>query len=373
MQDAYPQTEGGQKVYGISAFPAWDGLRMSMASQLSVMYGWDSEYSSSVIETKVDASETPRKITDDESMYKRVVKFLFSANQMGIMDPDSATQTWDAISAKWKEDGRILFSPWAWSVSGFNTTENADADDFKGYASVWPEDATMSIYPDMYTGAVTSLSIGKATSNLDAALKFLNFYYTYECSDLLYNGPKGVLWDVDGSGQRYVTDAGWNIIDNDGDFPDGGKASSARNVLNHTPMSRYLTLAQYPGQQMDYTLWESSITRNPSKLKQDWRTANGNAIDMLDRAKKSGMVLKGSQAINMVELLGDDMSATVQQIGDVVKSQSWLAVFAKDEAEFEAIWDQMQADTEGLGMNDYYTWYLGAWETAKANAAKYQP
>lgn len=373
MVDAYPQTESGQKTYGISLFPSWDGFNLSNATYIMHIYGVDGSYASQLVETYADGTQDPLSMLDDGSQYKRNLKFYFQANQMGLLDPDSVTQTWDAISAKWAE-GRIMFSPWSWSVSGFNNDENVNAETPKGYASVWPKDTTMLLYPDQYTGATESImGIGKASTKVDAALKFIDFYYSIEGNDLIYNGPQGIIWDVGEDGKRYVTEEGWNIIDNGSDLPGGGALSAARGIFNSSPFSGNSAHPDYPGQPLDYTLWESTLLRSSSQLTEEWRDANGGAINSMKKAINDGNVVKSTAAVTMVQPMSDDMAATYKQIGDAVKTHSWKAVYAKDEAEFEAIWDQMQADADGLGMQEYMTWFMGAWNEALANDAKYAP
>ncbi|MEA4889121.1 MAG: hypothetical protein VB070_06630 [Clostridiaceae bacterium] len=373
MVDAYPKTDDGLKTYGISLFPSWDGRSMANATYVSVIYGVDSEYSCNLCETPVDGSGTPIEILDNDSQYKRVLKFFFKANQMGILDPDSATQTWDIIVEKWGK-GRIMFSPWNWSVGDFNVPTNTNVDNFKGYASVWPEDAKQGIYPDQYVGSTWDLALSSSTKNVDAALRFFDFYYSFEGMDLVLNGPQGVIWDVDSQGMRYVTDAGWDILENkSGAMPDGGKLGAAVGIINAQTISSYTKNPATSGQTMGYSLWETSLTHNPTKLVINWRAANGGYANSLALAKATNRVVKSTQAVKMVTPADDDMTAIMNQIGDVLKTASWQMVFAKDEAEFEAIWAKAQSDADGLGMEKVMTWFLAAWQDALTNAKKYQP
>lgn len=373
MVDAYPETEDGLKTYGLSLFPSWDGRSMANATYVSVIYGVDSEYSCNLCETPVDGKGTPIAILDNNSQYKRVLKFFFEANQMGILDPDSATQTWDIIVEKWGK-GRIMYSPWNWSVGDFNVPANTDIDAFKGYASVWPEDARQGIYPDQYVGSTWDLALSSATKNIDAALRFFDFYYSFEGMDLTMNGPQGVIWDIGSDGKRYITDAGWDILENQsGAMPDGGKLGAALGIINAQTISSYTINPASPGQTLGWGLWESTLMRKPTKLLADWRAATGGYANSLALAKATNRVVKSTQAVKMVTPADDDMTAIMNQIGDVLKTASWQMVFAKSESEFEAIWAKAQSDADGLGMANVMTWYLAAWQDALVNADKYQP
>ena len=63
------------------------------------------------------------------------------------------------------------------------------------------------------------------------------------------------------------------------------------------------------------------------------------------------------------QIFSTDVSLIRKQCGDIIKDASWRMVFAKDDADFDAQWDEMVASLEGLGFED-----LVAFDTEK-----YQP
>ncbi|MBR3644648.1 MAG: hypothetical protein IKN57_14230, partial [Parasporobacterium sp.] len=112
MVEYKPATDAGEKVYGFSLFSDWDNLTALEISTLSFMYGIDTEYVSPLMETNILTLET-KSLLDDDSFYKRALKFYFDANQRGLLDPDSMTQTYDELSAKMSA-GRVMFSWFSW-------------------------------------------------------------------------------------------------------------------------------------------------------------------------------------------------------------------------------------------------------------------
>ena len=52
---------------------------------------------------KVDGSEI-QSVIDSDSMYVRALKFLFEANQKGLIDPESTTQNFDTLQTKFRKD-----------------------------------------------------------------------------------------------------------------------------------------------------------------------------------------------------------------------------------------------------------------------------
>ena len=49
-------------------------------------------------------------LEDEDGMYYKVIEMFYKANQMGILDPDSSTQSFDELTAKVK-DGAAFSSP----------------------------------------------------------------------------------------------------------------------------------------------------------------------------------------------------------------------------------------------------------------------
>jgi putative aldouronate transport system substrate-binding protein len=113
MQDAHPVNADGQRQYGISSFPSWDGIYASQPYYTGVfLYG--KREGPGFLE--VDGTTgTVGTVLDDGSAYKRGVKFYFKANQLGILDPASASQNADDWSAK-VNAGRSFFDPTGWYI-----------------------------------------------------------------------------------------------------------------------------------------------------------------------------------------------------------------------------------------------------------------
>ena len=120
MQEAVPTSDSGKQTYAISLFKDWDGNLMSNAKPEASLYGYDEI---GFVLAKADGSDY-QSFIDSDSAYVRSLKFLFEANQMGLVDPESTTQNYDTLFAKY-QDGQILFSPYPWlGQSAYNTDAN---------------------------------------------------------------------------------------------------------------------------------------------------------------------------------------------------------------------------------------------------------
>ena len=372
MMDHYPETDAGQKVWGISLFSDWDDYSMAIAGfMVSFNNGYDAELVNMVMETKIDGSAPPRSILSDNSMYKKALQWFFDANQMGVLDPDSITQNWDTITGKWDE-GRVLMSTWPWAVGNFNTASNTDVDDFIGYASVWSDDMIVMNWPDLPVGRAWAISVSSQPDNLEGALKYLDFYYSFEAMDLLHNGPQGVLWDVNADGERYRTDFGFQYFRGEAaEMPGGGRLSAAMEALNFPSITAATMNPASPGQELSSSFWVDVIGASPTKLIEDWRAKNDGQLNMFRKGLTTGQVVKGHPALQMMPAFPENLEMTMQQVANVIKTNSWLAVYAKDQAEFDALWAEMQEDAFSLGKQDIVDWVVENWQVALENAKRF--
>ena len=371
MMDAYPVTEAGQPVWGISLFSDWDGFAMNMAHWIvSFNYGVDGEYVSTLLETPVDGSGLPVSILCDYSYYKRALQFFFDANQMGVLDPDSITQNWDTLQGKFNE-GRVLMSPWQWAILGFNILENTDAVDFRGYAPVWADDFTSMIFPDNPVGRDWAMSVSRNARDLDAALRYMNWYFSFEATDLLMNGPQGVLWDIDQTGLRYRTAEGWRIIRDDAEMPGGGRLRRAFHALNILAFSAEVINPAAPGQPLGSDYWESTMAFQPTRLEADWRNHNDGYLNMLERGASTGQTIKGHAALNMMPSMPHDMYMLAVRIGEVIRTHSWQMVYADNQESFDAMWRYMQDTAFAMGKQRIIDWTIYEFENALVNTGRF--
>ncbi len=371
MQDMEPMNEDGQKVYGLSLWKDWDSVLMMQAATTSCIYGIDTgDLLGGLLPfLQVDINTNEKKsILDADSEYIRMLKFYFEANQIGLVDPDSLTQRWDTVWQK-MEQGRILFAWWPWFGGAYNTPERTNAEQPKGFRPVLPNDYKAFWWGDNPVGSDWAFAVGAATKNADAALRYIDFMYSVDGLMQLMNGPKGFIWDVNSQGELYVTDEGWDIIENQKDLPEGGKLGDGVSVVNSFGLSSAFIHPVY-NVQLANSFWPTSQGRNPTKLMEDWMSTTGYTTTS-EMLKDKDMRTITTLAMKMPPAMSDDMKTVVNQIGDVVKTDSWLMVFAKDKAEFDALYENMVKKADGLGIAQVLEWNNEAWKTALSEAAQY--
>lgn len=374
MQEVEPATADGKKVYGFSLFKDWDGLSMANAMTFCNIYGIDvgdglggfpflqGDY------TTFEAMN----ILDPESEYMRTVHFYYEANQMGLVDPDSLTQTFDSAKAKCTE-GRVLFSWWNWFCDGFNTAENQNAENPVGFMSVMPKDAKACLAPQYSLGDPWAFAIGANTKKLDTCLRYVDFMYSTDGLQELINGPKGVTWDIDTDGKPYIKDDAWTYVeDPSAELPGGGTLSDGTAIINSIGLSGAF-INPATDAPINYTLWDLSkehMQSNPTALLQDWQATYG--YDTVnDYLKDNDMVSYYTIDYQFAPLIPNDIDSIATSIGDIVTTYSWQMVFAEDDAQYQGLYDEMMEKANGLGLDTVYDWSVDAWEQARDTAEIY--
>jgi hypothetical protein len=221
-----------------------------------------------------------------------------------------------------------------------------------------------------YVGNGHYVGINKNTKHLDKALAFLDYYFSPEGTWQLYNGRQGVAWDLDENGEPYYTELGWQIRYNGVAFPNGDMIhKGATFTANGAGITRYASHPLYK-RRADGLDW---VTKphypGETPLAADWKRVM-NAEDDMDYFSKNNMLIKRPFA-RIPTNVPEDILILAQRIGQVVQPGSWRMVYAKDEAEFNAIWADMVSQAKGMGVDRVNQWYLDAYTKAKADGAKY--
>ncbi|MDR2376416.1 MAG: extracellular solute-binding protein [Treponema sp.] len=367
MVDAHPTNEAGQKIYAFGGWTDWDGnangATMFAAGILPRLYGGDRE---SYLYMEADyANNITRSILDDNSWYKRGLKFFFTANQMGIFDPDSINQTWSEYQTK-ATAGRILFSWWSWGWGDFGTQERSQQK--IGFRLVPFTNLKHVLDPPSYTGSSWSYHIAKNTKNLDAALRFVDYFYSYDGILNLALGRKGTYWDQDSSGEPYITQLGWDIRNRVREFPNGGFVGDGLNVINSYGLA---TRNVHPVLKRELSTddWiKKDFTPPDTALVADWKSIM-KAEDDLDYYRQHNMLIQRPFA--PMNPPPDNILQIAARVGQVIQPMSWQIVYARDEAEFNRLWTDMVQRAKGVGVDTVIQWYTDEFNRAKTSSAKY--
>jgi putative aldouronate transport system substrate-binding protein len=367
MVDAHPVNDAGQKVYGLGAWTDWDGNSngavMMLGGYIISFYGTERER---FVYMEADyRNNTTRSILDDNSLYKRGLKFWFDANQLGIMDPDSVNQTWNEHQEK-ASAGRYLFSTFSFGWGDFGTQEQAQQK--IGFKLVPFTNEKQVLDPPNYVGTSWSYHIAKNAKNMDAALRLVDYMYSYDGTLNLNLGRKGVYWDQDSSGEPYITQLGWDIRNRSREFPNGGFVGEGLDTINSFGLLRrniHPTLKR----ELSTDDWIKKDFAPPdTALVADWK-ATMKAEDDLDYFNQHNILVQ--KPFSPIGVPPDDMLQIAARVGQVIQPMSWQMVYARDEAEFNRLWADMVQRAKGMGFDTVVQWYVNEFNRAKSSSAKY--
>lgn len=351
MQEAVPTSDSGKPTYGFSLFKDWDGNMMCLAKQPTCFYGYDEL---GFVLAKADGSDY-QSIIDSDSMYVRVLKLYYTANQMGLMDPESTTQNYDTMYAKY-QDGQILYCPWPWCCqAAYNTPANKDAG--KGFMVSSINDMKDFSYGCTPNGSRLFMGIGSNAEDKQRLADFIEWLYSPEgIQDATAQtssscGPIGLTWEMK-DGAPVLTDFGKDAFYNGGDtvVPDewgGGTWKDGVSALNFVTVLPSDTNPE-TGFPYNYTLWESVIKANSTALDTDWQT-HMNALTTIDFLKSNDklMVAPGCSYIAPAE--ESEITTLRGECKAKIIDNSWKMVFAANDEEFNSLLKDMQDTVIGLG------------------------
>ena len=353
MQEAVPTSDSGKKTYGFSLFKDWDGNLMVNAKVLPAMYGYDEL---GFVLAKADGSDY-KSFIENDSPYIRSLKFLFEANQMGLVDPESTTQNYDQVFTKY-QDGQILYSQYAWlGQSAYNTEPNQEKG--KGYMLAEIKDQKIFSYGCNVNGSSQNcLMIGRKADDPQRLADFIDWLYSPEgimasCTQTSGAcGPEGLTWEMKDDkpvltefgkkalfGEEIEVPAEWGS----GTWKDG------ISTLNYKAVNP-LDINPETGFAYTHVVWDSVLNQDVTPLVKEWREKMGadTTMDFLTKNDEIA-VAPGSGYVASEE---DSQITTLRgQIKAVIVENSWKMVFAKDEAEFNQYLKTMQDTANGLGFD----------------------
>lgn len=351
MQEDNPTTDSGKKVYGFSLFSDWDGNMMNAGKQLVTYYGYDE---SGFVLAKADGSDY-QSILDSDSEYIRALKFYFEANQMGLVDPESTTQNYDTLFAKFQE-GQVLFSWWPWlGQAAFNTTTNLTEG--KGFMLAPIQDQKIFSYGAEVYGGKQFIGIGSNAEDPERIAAFIDWLYSSE--GVLANssqtsgssGPEGLTWEMK-DGEPVLTEFGKQaLLDGDGDVPEEYGGGSYKDGVSALNVNTVLPIDVNPdtGFPYAYTMWESYQNETTDPVKEDWSKNMGGAESTISYLEENDQLLVAPGASYVAPEDSSEISTLRNQAKATIIEYSWRMVFAKDEAEFDQLLKEMQETADGLG------------------------
>ena len=359
IHEIHPTNDDGDPAYPFTLWADWDGndnmIGIANVVQLTTWYGEKLKGSAML---KPDYTFSP--LYDRANAYYTITKFLNKAYQKGLVDPDSGTQNWDNVSAK-LSSGRADVMWYSWQVGFWNSVDRLNA----GNAFIFIPVGDQNYYADAdrYYGSDRMFGIGAGVEGekYDRIMAFLDWYAS----------PEGVTFQHDGiEGLNYIVENGKfvpykdNALMDNLPVPDefgGGGYSDGNNAINQWIVSS-ICVNPITGERFAQKYWQSYKDMTMTEMKKEWQ-AMFDAEDPVDWMKKNGKLLASPSVDFTPAADNNDIIALRSEINAKLCEYTWNLIMSCDTDDaFEAMWDEMVAELDGLGYNDLFEYDCGVWQ-----------
>jgi len=349
MKRRHPTNKDGDPAYPFSLWSDWDGgdnmMGIANVVQLTTWYG--EKIKQSII-LKPDNTFTP--LTDKNASYYKILQFLNKAQRRGLVDPDSGTQNWDNIVAK-MTSGQVYLMWYSWQVGFWNSTERLK----NGTAFIFIPVKDQYYYADAdaYYGSGRIIGVGSSVSGekYERIMAFLDWYASPDACEYQHVGIKDFNYYIGDDGRYYIMND--NALMDNLPVPaewGGGGYDDGFNKFNQWIVNSISTNPK-TGEPYATRYWSTYKEEMQTQMDKEWQE-RFNAKDPVDYMKKNNKLLISPNVCITLPSDTPDIAVTRNQCMEVLNDYSWIMIFAKDDAEFDAMWDQMVKEMNGLGFQD---------------------
>ncbi|MGM9588446.1 MAG: hypothetical protein ACI3VA_13295 [Candidatus Limivicinus sp.] len=365
MKEAVPTGDDGKTTYAASLWPDWDGNMVMYVKALAEGYYGYKELGIGLYDS---ATGDFYDCLEENGPYLNALKFFNNLYQAGLLDPDSMTQTYDTMIAKVRS-GNILFSIFDYAGSiAFNSEQHVAEN--KYMAPLVPKDASVIVEGLTTSGKDRIWSIGNNTVYPEKCMQLINWLSTPDGAMTIWYGIKGLMWDYDENGNTYFTELGKKCYeDNSTDLtgvewtsPYTGKTYTLDGTFNDGMLqinnTTWASGAENPdsveGECFHQSTWASRMGDAKNDTEADWREKTGcvGTQEYLDSCSYTMI-----PAVNFAEATkSPELDLKWQQVIKAIKEGSWNAMYAKTDAEFQQIVDNMRSACNGYGYDECVQW-----------------
>ncbi len=362
MQKICPKDDSGNKTYAVSLWPDWDdAMVMYIKAAATAYYGYD-ELGIGLYDP---ATGTYHGALEKDGPYLKMLQFFNKLYQDGLLDPDSMTQTIDQVGEKVRSGG-VFFSIFNYSGSlVYNSKEHKESG--RLMYSLKPKEASPIVYGMNTQGNDHIWTIGANTEYPEKAMEVINYLSTPEGYMTMQYGPKGECWDYDENGNTYFTDLGAKCNANQktsmGKLHKGTYADGMIQLNNTTWSIDAENLDSAKGETFNKETWKNVIEGDLTEIEKDWHTKTG--CGTINEYMEIGKYTVSPGTSYSKSRQDDNLKVTWSQVTDCIKNNSWKAIYAKTDAQFEEKVEEMIKKAGEYGYEECLAW------SEKEAAARY--
>lgn len=345
MKEICPTDDNGNPTYGVSLFNDWDGdMVMFVKSTASAYYGYD-EFGFGLYDP---TEQVYYDALQEDGPYLEMLKFYNTLYQKGLLDPDSQTQGYDGMVEDY-QNGTAFLNVFNFLGSAMYNSE-AHLAEGKAMYPCPPADATPICYGQNIYGGNRPWTIGAKTEYPELCMAIINWLATPEGRMTAEYGPKDVCWYYDENGKTCFTDLGKTAkLDGKTEMADGysGTFEDGNFKMNNTTWGIDAENLDSNGDTYNYKKWESYSSEPNSEIEADWREHYGTTT--LDSLFDDWNYNLAPGTMYSATAKSDELTMVWNQVADCIKNNSWKAIYAKSDDEFNTIVADMIAQANEYG------------------------
>ena len=351
LRKVHPTNEKGDPAYPLSLWPDWDGgdgmIGIANVVQLTTWYG-DKIKGAAVLTP--DNKFYP--LTNKDGSYYKILHFLNKAKRAGVVDPDSGTQDWNSVCAK-ISNGQVDFIWYTWEIGFWNTS--ARLADGSAFCFIPVQDQIYYTDSDAYFGSGRVFGVGSKVDDAKYAriMKFLDWYASPEGAQFQHDGIEGFNYKklADGRLEQMNDNALMDNLPVPAEFGGGGY-SDGNNAINQWIVNSMCT-NPLTGEIYSTQYWSTYKEKNMTQMRKDWEK-KFDAKDATDWMTKNKRITISPSVAVALPSDSADISVIRNSVNKAVCDASWRMIFAKNDAEFDKMWDEMTQEVKGFGFDELY-------------------
>lgn len=358
MQDSYPETPGGEKVYAIGgAFADPQGMGDGFVNRdYPLSKGYEPLEGNYAVYLNHATKQVEAPLQDPDSFFWNGVKLYYKANQMGILDPGAVTMS----SAEYTEKinkGAYLSAVNGWQVMNKEAILDGLGMKDAGYMPMRPlEDVvSLSVYWESVVGG-NEFAITSKCKYPEKAIQFLDWCMSEEGSRMITQGAEGMAYTMDGDvpsvTQQYLDDNAGGTVDMAETY--GKWKYAGINAFQHIDVDSngyYIQPEQIPNADNYSAVKKDALSFYGTESFTDYFTQYKN------RAGEKLPNVIWSTYTSGIGSKPDDIKQKYAQINEYMYKQIFKMIYAKDDAEYEALQNEAMEKVGELGVDDVVKWY----------------
>ncbi|MFK7697296.1 hypothetical protein [Paenibacillus sp. HJGM_3] len=350
MQQLEPMNRDRKKTFGLGLNLADVSGHLMLDRPIANLQGYV-QASSNDAYLEMGTGRLVPRVSDPGSVFWKAMKFYNQAYRRGLLDPESATMKGVTLTEKYKT-GRYLASPSHASLGGADSVFLSNGDTDKGFVPFLIEANPNHIFAGQatYNGNPYELFIPKSSKQAEAAMKVINYLYSYEGAELLLNGIEGRHYDM-ASGVPIVREAELTARRTD------------PNQYLRTGIGKYVSLIRF-NPSLDPRGFPAKFDNVPETLKRlvtpvqrDYMDHYGYKTVTEPFTKVPTYVFDTSLLGSLSAKPGSDIQAMEQQLDAYLTANVARVMFQKTDEEFEKAKLKFLEEYKAKGAESVFAYY----------------